>query len=201
MASTGTRRAAFFDLERTITREAAEQEGALEFFRRGEAPLSAVVRVALIYLRYDLGLIADFDAMKRSGARVFEGRDHARDVRLLEDHFERHMKHAIHPEAVARIEEFKRENVPDHIVSSTYLFIVAPYARYLGVDSYYGTQLEVIDGRTTGRIVDRIYHQRHKAQLVEEIAQRDGVELEESYAFGDSVNDREMLEKVGHPVR
>jgi len=57
-----------------------------------------------------------------------------------------------------------------------------------------------VDGRCTGRLRGRIYHQEAKAECVRELAQRHGIALEHSYAFGDSSNDVPMLEAVGHPV-
>jgi hypothetical protein len=44
----GTNQGAFFDLEKTITADAAEQAGALPFYRLAEIPLTALLRVAAI---------------------------------------------------------------------------------------------------------------------------------------------------------
>jgi HAD superfamily hydrolase (TIGR01490 family) len=196
----GIAQGAFFDLEKTITADAAEQAGALHFYRLGEIPLTALLRVAMIYLKYNLGLISNFEDLKRSGAILFRGRAAARDQSILDQCFEARLKHSIYPDAIRLIRQFQEAAIPVYIISSTYRFIVEPYARRLGIEHYYGTQLEIIDGICTGKIVAEIYHQHNKARVVREIAERESIDLSRSYAFGDSENDRLMLEVVGHPA-
>lgn len=60
------------------------------------------------------------------------------------------------------------------------------------------TQLEENMGRWTGRIVGDALFGRTKAQAVRHMALDMGFELADSYAYGDSVSDRWMLEAVGH---
>ena len=196
----GVRQAAFFDLERTLTAHAAEQECALLLARRRELPVASLLRVLGIYLKYNLGLIGDFDQMKRFGAKIFTGRRPDRDLQLVEGLFQERLHRSIYPEAHGLVRRFLELGVPVYIVSATYRFIVAPYARHLGVREFYGCDLESVDGVCTGNIVGTIYHQEHKAAVVREIAARDGLSLQDCWAFGDSVNDLPMLEQVGHPV-
>jgi HAD superfamily hydrolase (TIGR01490 family) len=200
VARPGVKQAAFFDLERTLTPHASEQECALLLARRRQFPVWSLARVLGIYLKYNLGLISNFEEMKRFGAAVFRGRRPDRDRELVAELFDRHLRPFIYPQAEGLVRAFQRNGIQVHIVSSTYRFIVEPYARHLGVSEYYGCDLEVQDGVCTGNIVGTIYHQEKKAAAVEEVARRDGLSLEHCYAFGDSVNDRPMLEKVGHPV-
>lgn len=196
----GIKQAAFFDLEKTLTPHASEQECALAMARQGHFPITGLARVLLVYLKYNLGLISNFEEMKRFGARVFAGRDAAGDIAHARALFASRLGRFIYPEALAWVRGFQQRGFSVYIVSSTYRFIVEPYAAHLGVDRFFGPELEVVDGRCTGNITGTIYHQQHKAAVLEEAAQLDGVSLEHSYAFGDSVNDQQMLEKVGHPV-
>jgi HAD superfamily hydrolase (TIGR01490 family) len=193
------RRAAFFDLERTLTPHAVEQAVGTAMWRRGELPTSAVLRMAWAYVRYDLGLISDFEAIKRSGAVGFAGRDHARDVALYSAWWAESGRDAVYPEARAAVAAFHAAGVPVWIVSSTYDFMVAPYASELGCAGYFGTTLEVVDGRCTGRLVGTVWHQELKARALREVSEAHGIDLSESWAFGDSVNDTAMLRAVGHP--
>jgi HAD superfamily hydrolase (TIGR01490 family) len=197
----GVKQAAFFDLERTLTRDATEQVVALAMARRGRLPWSSLARVLWIYLKYDLHLLTDFEAMKRSGARVFTGRDHAEDLTLLADLFASRLRAAIYPEAAALVQRMLAAGFFVAIVSSTYRFMVEPYARHLGAGAWFGCDLELDGaGRCTGAITGTIYHQERKGQAVDELARQHGLALAHSYAFGDSPNDVPMLERVGHPV-
>ncbi|MBZ5702306.1 MAG: haloacid dehalogenase-like hydrolase [Acidobacteriia bacterium] len=63
-----------------------------------------------------------------------------------------------------------------------------------------GTRLEEAGGRWTGRLADEALAGAAKARAVQGIAEREGYALEECYAYGNSSEDRWMLEAVGRPV-
>jgi HAD superfamily hydrolase (TIGR01490 family) len=62
------------------------------------------------------------------------------------------------------------------------------------------TRLEELDGRWTGRIVGDAMFGEAKARAVRRLAGENGFDLEQCYAYGDSWNDRWMLESVGRAV-
>lgn len=62
------------------------------------------------------------------------------------------------------------------------------------------TRLEESNGRWTGRIVGDAMFGEAKARAVRRLAAGKGFELARCYAYGDSENDRWMLEAVGRPV-
>jgi hypothetical protein len=57
----------------------------------------------------------------------------------------------------------------------------------------------VKDGKYTGALEFYAYGES-KAEAIQEIAEAEGIDLSESYAYSDSITDRPMLEAVGHPV-
>lgn len=196
----GVRQAAFFDLEKTLTPHAVEQEVALILARRRELPLASLLRVLFIYVQYDLGLISNFEDMKRFGAVLFEKRDHARDVGLMRALFDERLHRFIYPQARAVVDRFKALGFELYIVSSTYRFMAKPYADALGIERLHGVDLELdAEGRCTGRLTGTIFHQHKKAEVLQQAA-REGISLADSWAFGDSINDLPMLDAVGHPV-
>lgn len=64
----------------------------------------------------------------------------------------------------------------------------------------YGTRLEAREGRWTGRIAGEAMFGAAKARALRGIAASRRFELEKCFAYGDSANDRWMLETVGRPV-
>jgi HAD superfamily hydrolase (TIGR01490 family) len=195
----GVNRGAFFDLERTLTPHAVEQTCALELKRRGELSWSHLFRVLVIYLKYDLGLLKDFDSMKRFGAHIFTDRDFPRIVEMARAFHRDRLSAELFPDALALVDRLRAAGVHVYIISSTYRFLVDLYAEQLGAAASYGVDLEVVDSRCTGAIVGMIPHGQTKAAAVRELAARDRLALDESFAFGDSLNDLPMLEAVGHP--
>jgi phosphoserine phosphatase len=67
----------------------------------------------------------------------------------------------------------------------------------LGLDYAYANTLELLNGKLTGRVVGPIVNARRKAELLETIAQAEGVLLDQVIAVGDGANDLLMLERAG----
>jgi phosphoserine phosphatase len=85
------------------------------------------------------------------------------------------------------------------IVSSSGDEIVGPIGEMLGVDRVIATRMVVADGKYTGEIAFYAYGQ-NKATAIAELAQEQGWDLADCYAYSDSATDAPMLEVVGHPV-
>jgi phosphoserine phosphatase len=71
----------------------------------------------------------------------------------------------------------------------------------LGFDGGIGTPLETdADGLYTGRLAGPFAYREGKPKVMRELAEREGIDLEQSYAYSDSESDLPMLRAVGHPV-
>jgi len=85
-------------------------------------------------------------------------------------------------------------------VSGAFEDVVTPVAEALGLDKAFGSQLEVQNGKFTGRLSLDLTQPHQKRKVVEAYAHaRNGV-LKQCWAFGDMVLDEEMFRAVGHPV-
>jgi phosphoserine phosphatase len=69
--------------------------------------------------------------------------------------------------------------------------------RRLGIDYAYSNNLEIVGGKLTGRVIGPIVNAQRKAELLETIAQAEGVLLDQVIAVGDGANDLLMLERAG----
>ena len=68
----------------------------------------------------------------------------------------------------------------------------------LGADRVIATRMEIVDGKYTGTI-DYYAYAEEKARAIEHLAATVGYDLDECYAYSDSVTDVHMLQVVGHP--
>ena len=64
-------------------------------------------------------------------------------------------------------------------------------------DYAYSNQLEVLDGKVTGRVVGTIVNGERKVELLKQIALKEGIDLQQTIAVGDGANDLPMLEAAG----
>ena len=67
----------------------------------------------------------------------------------------------------------------------------------LGIDYVHANELEIEDGKVTGRVVGQIVNGQRKAELLREIAAQEGISLEQAIAVGDGANDLPMLGEAG----
>ena len=67
----------------------------------------------------------------------------------------------------------------------------------LGIDYVFANELEIKDGKLTGKHLHEIVDGRRKAQLLELLAFKEDIHLEQVIAVGDGANDLPMLEKAG----
>ena len=69
--------------------------------------------------------------------------------------------------------------------------------RKLGIDYVYANELEIVDGKVTGNVSGIVVDGQRKAELLQQIADQDGIRLEQVIAVGDGANDLPMLGIAG----
>jgi HAD superfamily hydrolase (TIGR01490 family) len=85
------------------------------------------------------------------------------------------------------------------LITATPVEIAQLIARRLGATGALGTIAEHKDGFYTGRLNGDLMHGQAKAAAIVELADIEEIDLDESYAYGDSLNDLPMMRAVGHP--
>jgi phosphoserine phosphatase len=83
------------------------------------------------------------------------------------------------------------------IISGGFSRAAEALKRRLGLDYAYSNNLEIAEGKLTGRVSGPIVNGQRKAELLETIAQAEGVLLDQVIAVGDGANDALMLERAG----
>ncbi len=83
------------------------------------------------------------------------------------------------------------------ILSGGFTFFAHHLQQTLGIDYVHANELEIAEGAVTGRVVPPIVNGERKAALLEEIARREGISLEQVVAVGDGANDIPMLRLAG----
>ena len=83
------------------------------------------------------------------------------------------------------------------IVSGGFTFFAEYLQQRLGVDYVYANQLDIKDGLVTGQVSGDIIDGQRKAELLREIADKEGLKLQQVIAVGDGANDLPMLGIAG----
>lgn len=83
------------------------------------------------------------------------------------------------------------------ILSGGFTYFGHYLQKRLGIDYVFANDLEVVDGRVTGNVVGGVVDGKRKAELLIELAAREGLSLEQVIAVGDGANDLPMLSLAG----
>ena len=194
--------AAFFDLDKTIIAKSSTLAFSRSLYRAGmlDAPTLAKAGIAQAYFQ---AFGADHEKLKRVKdelGSLTTGWSRERVVELIEETVEKVVEPLVYAEALAIIAGHRARGRRVVVVSASPEEIVRPLCAYLGIEDIIATRAEVDDeGRYTGRL-ERFIYGEGKADAIAAAAAAQGIDLESSYAYSDSVTDVPMLESVGHPV-
>ena len=83
------------------------------------------------------------------------------------------------------------------ILSGGFTYFGNYLRRKYGFDYVYANELEIEDGRLTGRFTGEVVDGRRKAELLRLLCQFEGINLAQSVAVGDGANDLPMLSIAG----
>ncbi len=95
------------------------------------------------------------------------------------------------------IKSLKESGCKVALVSGGFTYFTDRLKEELGLDYAFGNELEIKDGKLTGRINGRIIDAEEKARIIEELARKEGISRENVVAVGDGANDRIMIENAG----
>lgn len=83
------------------------------------------------------------------------------------------------------------------LVSGGFTPVIAPIGQDLGVDVVRANELEIADGRLTGRVIGPIIDRVAKREVLEELAATYQIPRRRTVAIGDGANDVDMLAAAG----
>ena len=194
--------AAFFDLDKTVIARASMVAFGRPLYDHGLISRRTVLRAVYSQLIY-LHLGASEQKLARIRESVLtltRGWDRDQIREIVRETLEEVVEPIIFAEAVEAIESHRLAGRRIYLVSASPEEIVSPLAVHLGVDGAIASRPRVDEeGRYTGEMEFYAYGP-FKAEAMEELAAREGIDLAGSWAFSDSYTDVPMLEAVGHPV-
>ena len=101
------------------------------------------------------------------------------------------------PGARTLVRTLKRLGYQFAIVSGGFSQITDRLAAELGIDYAKANELEIVDGKLTGRVIGEIVDRPGKATALRQFAARSGTPLSQTVAIGDGANDLDMLAAAG----
>jgi len=101
------------------------------------------------------------------------------------------------PGARTTIRTLRRLGFHCGVVSGGFRQVIDPLAHELMLDFVAANELEIVDGKLTGRVVGPVVDRAGKAKALRDFAHQAGVPMEQTVAVGDGANDIDMLNAAG----
>lgn len=193
--------AAFFDLDRTLLRGASGEVFSVAMKDAGLVNRTVPGERYLYQLFNAIGETLPSMALARQAVTLARGRSRADVLRAAEGVADR-LVDMVQPFAEGVFAEHRAAGRPLVLATTTPYDLVEPFAGRLGLDDVVATRYGVeADGDTyDGTLAGPFVWSSGKLEAVREWARAHDVELDESWAYSDSVYDTPMLSAVGNPV-
>ena len=198
----GLTQAVFFDLDRTLMQGSSAYQFGRAAYQAGMLSRRQLASDAWANIRFrlrgstDEGTHALRDRISRSlaGTRVT-------DMDRLGAPVLARVLPRVYPGMLELAHQHQDAGRRAYIVTAASKELAEILAHVLALDGGIGSQFsEVRDGVYTGRPAGLFIYGDEKAVAIQQLAAREGISLEDSYAYSDSASDLPMLRAVGHPV-
>ena len=194
-----TRRAALFDMDRTLV---SRQTASLYVgYQRelGRATWLDSLRVGGWLLKYALGRLDAPGVAEKVLAR-FSGTEESAFALACEDWFGRYVLEHVSPVGRAAVERHREAGDILVIVTAAVVYAARPLGKELDIEHVVASEIVVERGKLTARPRHPLCYGEGKVSRTLELADKLEFSLSESTFYTDSATDLPLLERVGSPV-
>src|SRR5690606_17168447 len=167
-------------------------------WRNDQISVRAALRSVWWLVKYRLSVL-DYEAVTAEVVSDYAGKSVDELAAEVEAWFHANVEPLICVEGRERIEWHRAQGHTLVLLTSGTFFSVAPLQRTLDVPHLVCTELEIIDGRLTGKYHPPSCFGPGKLRAGIAFAEQHDIDLSQSYFYTDSFSDLPMLERVGHP--
>ncbi len=195
------RGAAFFDLDKTLMAGSSGIFFARAAYETGMISRGRLARDAYENFRFRLlGSTDDRadDVRRRVGEMIAGVR--VRDLERLSPRVLSGVLPRLYPQMLERAYAHQDSGLPVYILTAASQEMADLLARVLAFDGGLGSRSEIVDGRYTGRPAGPFNYRDGKVLSMRDLAEREQIALDQSYAYSDSESDLPMLRAVRHAV-
>ncbi len=184
--------AAIFDVDQTLVQGYTERLFFRYLIRHGLLSLSQ----ALNYL----GRLARNPQDRFLDKSYLGGLKVPEVMRLARQCYQEEISPRVSMQGLACILEHQAQGHAIALLTGSLAFLLLPLKEELGADWLIATEAARQNGKFTGGIAGLHPRGENKLRLVRELSRVHGVDLSQSYAYGDHFQDLYIFRHIGHPV-
>ncbi len=193
---------AIFDIDGTIFRSSLVIQLSQALVTQGIFPKAATKEIEKEYLAW-VNRQGSYDAYINKVVKIYV--KHIKDkrftqVKRIAQKVINYQKDRVYRFTRDLIRQLKQKKYFLVAISGSPSYIVGAYAKAIGFNLFFGTELQIKNGKFTSEILnlDSAYN---KAKIIKGLSQKyPSISLKNSIAVGDTEGDIEMLSLVGNPI-
>ncbi|CAB4539473.1 MAG: HAD-IB family hydrolase [Actinobacteria bacterium] len=197
------KRVAFFDVDNTIIRGSTIFFLGRGMYQRGFFSKRDISAFVLANLKYRLTGTEKAEEIEKfqNAATDFIGGHNVKEIEAIgSEIYDEYVSPALWQGAIDIANQHLINGEEVWLVTAAPQDMAVLIAKRLGFTGALGSKAEVIDGTYTGKMNGLLLHGNQKAIAVRELADKEGIDLKNSYAYSDSHNDFPLLTAVGNPA-
>lgn len=202
MANSG-KRVAFFDVDNTIIRGSTIFFLGRGMYQRGFFSKRDISAFVLANLRYRLTGTEKPEEIEKfqNAATDFIGGHNVKEIEAIgSEIYDEFVSPALWQGTIDIANKHLADSVEVWLVTAAPQDMAVLIANRLGFTGALGTKAEIVNGVYTGKMNGLLLHGNQKAIAIKELANAQGIDLKNSYAYSDSHNDFPLLTAVGNPA-
>lgn len=198
IAKTAGKAAVICDMDETIYPGATAKDAGKWLLKHGYLGPSIYLKIVWWMILRKLHLLNHEQAFAEAVAHL-RGFEIGRLQEIMRQLYREELSAKITPKVRALVKKWERHG--DLVFATESLSVIAaPMAADLGGRTVLGTELEVRDGKVTGRLGGPVLRDAVKAQAIRAWAAANGYDLTKSIGVGGRPEDTFLLELVGKPI-
>lgn len=190
---------AFFDIDYTILKINSGEALIKQAYRKRLISTIGIAKAIYAGLQYKYSLRDAQKIIDKMGGWL-KGFSEEKINKVAEEIFHKDILPNIRPNIIKEIDRLKKQGTEIVILSSSIQSVCIPLGEHLDFDEVLCSELEVKDGKYTGRPVGQFCFRKEKLIRLKEFCDKRGCDLKDASYYADSIDDLPALEKVGYPI-
>jgi HAD superfamily hydrolase (TIGR01490 family) len=189
----------FFDMDHTVISIDCDVSWKYFLSDEGLAPYSDRSKADHFLEIYHQGK-TDVDEFVKFQLKEFIDRTPEKMRELAQRHFNKRVREKVYPKAYQEIRDYCQAGARVALLTGTNRIIAEPLAQCLAVSDLLATELEIQQGRFTGKVIEPFLMKEGKVKMANDYCSANKISLSQAAFYADSITDLPLLEKVGTAV-
>lgn len=188
-----------FDLDHTLIRGNCSASFCRYLYNQGALPFSTLLQSFFYSLRHRFLGMTLSELHHSIFEKVLRGKPFEQLEKYIDKFVHEYVQQSLYMPAFVRLKRAQEMGHYTLILSNSPSFLVARFAKVLGVHAFHATEYAIDENRCFAKI-KQILEGKDKAKLIKSLSKKLGIFMEQITTYSDSVLDLEFLEAAGNPI-